>query len=60
MIRDVMLLTHARSSLEKYMGTPHLLLAFLQIEKDEFVIRKATFGKSQADTIGVGRTASAI
>lgn len=38
----------------------HLLLPLLKVENDEFVIRKTTFGESQADTIGVGRTASAI
>lgn len=38
----------------------YLLLPFLKVENDEFVVRKATLGESQADTIGVGRTASAI
>jgi hypothetical protein len=37
----------------------HLLLPLLKVEKHEFVIRKATFGESQADTIVVGRTSRA-
>jgi len=45
---------------EKRKRVTHLLLPFLKVEKHEFVIRKATFGESQADTIGVGRTARAI
>lgn len=32
----------------------HFLLSFLKIEKDGFVISKATFSKSQTDTISVG------
>ena len=38
----------------------HLLFSFLEVEKHEFIIREATFGESQADTVGVGRTASAV
>jgi hypothetical protein len=38
----------------------YLLLAFLKVNMNQFVIRKATFGESQADAIGVGRTESTI
>ena len=38
----------------------YLLLALLKVDMHQFVIRKATFGESQADAIGVGRTESAI
>jgi hypothetical protein len=38
----------------------NLLLPFWKVEKHEFVIRKATFGEGQADTISVGRTAKAV
>ena len=38
----------------------HLLLAFLQVHKHKLVVREATFGKSQANTIGVCRTARTI
>ena len=38
----------------------HLLLPFLKVDKNEFVVRKAPFGESQADTIGVGRPVRAI
>ena len=53
---------HTRRSrivLQKKLIT-HLLLACLTVEEHEFLVRKATFGESQADAIGVGRTARAI
>lgn len=40
--------------------TTHLLLSFLKVEQYELVIRKATLGESQSDTIGVGRTTRAV
>lgn len=38
----------------------YLLLSFLQVEKHELVVREATFGESEADTVGVGRAARPI
>ncbi len=38
----------------------YLLLPFLKVNMNQFIIRKATFGESQEDAIGVDRTASTI
>ena len=38
----------------------HLLLPFLKVERHHVIVRKATFGESQADTVGIGRATSAI
>lgn len=38
----------------------HLLLALLQVEEDEFIVCKATFGEGQTDAIGVCRAARAV
>lgn len=38
----------------------HLLLPFLQVEKHEVVVRKPALSQSKTDTVGAGRTASAV
>jgi hypothetical protein len=38
----------------------HLLFAFCQVEHNKLKVREATLGESQADTVGISRTATAV